>query len=139
MTSVSVRDPVDGIAVTFIGDDADVVADGFQDVSRHHGLTIAEVYRMVRVALFGVDALDDDFDPLHEFEKRQDDSERDGALLSLPLPIDEALAIWRRAHDGLRWLLENERNPTRRARLTAVLEEREATMRRLLMRRRLAE
>jgi hypothetical protein len=136
MNSVSVRDPVSGESVTFIGlgDDTKKIVRLHLELSDRHWLTIKEVYHMTRVALFGPAALDDDFDAdaeIKEIKKRQCEAERDAAVLACPLPIEEAMAIWERARDGLRWLVGHCPNPEKRARLAAFLAQREAAMERL--------
>jgi hypothetical protein len=136
MTSAHVRDPVSGEVVSFIGEGAEETARLHLELADRYWLTIKEVHRMTRIALFGVYALDDDFDPIAELEKRKRETDRDAAVLSFPLPIEEALAIWQRARDGLRWAAEHHPNPEKRSLLAEVLAEREAAMERLARRAR---
>ena len=58
---------------------------------------------MMRVAMFGAKALDDNFDPCEELEKLQAQAEEANALLTLNLPLDEFLSIFRRGRDALRF------------------------------------
>jgi len=122
--AVHLRDPVDGSAVTFVGDIAEVACLHCELAARYW-ITIKEVYRMVRVAVFGPMAVDDEFNPDKELEKLGRQAEQDHELLKLPLPLDEAMAIWERSRDLLRLLAPF--NP----KVEAFLEEREAEMARL--------
>jgi hypothetical protein len=134
MTTASVRDPINGDAVTFIGEDAEEIALAYLALAERHQLMIKEVYRMVRVALFGADAFDDDFDPLTEVEDLKREAAHDDALLAFPLPIEEALAIWERARDGLRWVAQHHPDLAKRATIERFLEQREAKMRSVMRR-----
>jgi hypothetical protein len=127
--SETVRDPVSGDSVTFVGDDAAHVALSHLEVAARHSMTIKELYRMVRVAILGPAALDDDFDP---FAQPLSEAERDRDLLKLSLPPEEALAIWKRSRDDLRRVVDATTDPAKRAQLEKFLTEREAAMANLI-------
>lgn len=134
MNSETVRDPVNGDSITFIGDAAPRVAQFHLEVAARHWMTIKEVYRMVRVAILGPAALDDDFDPFAQslFAQLLGEAECDRELLKLSLPPEEALAIWKRSRDGLRRVVDATTDPAKRARLEKFLIEREAAMANLI-------
>lgn len=132
--STGMRDPVDGSGVTFTGPDHEKIARLHWEVAARYLITIAEVYRMARVAVFGPEALDDEFNPFAEIEELQREGEQDSNLLKLALPIDEALAIWERNWEGLRFIAARTTDPEKRARIDYFLGEREAAMARLIER-----
>jgi hypothetical protein len=55
-----------------------------------------------------------------------EEAQHDRDLLKLPLPIEEAWAIWVRAREGLQWLADH--CPERRVEIEAFLAERERKM-----------
>ena len=123
------RDPVDGSAVTIIDDDEEV-ARLFWEFAARQRFTIKEAYRMLRVALYGPVALDDEFDPFAEIKRLQREAKQDHALLNFP-PSVEAEQIWQRARDGLRWVAARHPNASKRAELERFLAEREFAMEKL--------
>lgn len=124
------RDPVDGTVVTIIDDDEEV-ARLFWEFAARQRITIKEAYRMLRVALYGPVALDDEFDPLAGIKRLQREAKQDHALLNFPLRIEEAAQIWQRTRDGLAWVAARHPNPTKRAELERFLAEREAAREKL--------
>ena len=58
---------------------------------------------MMRVAMFGAKALDDNFDPCEELEKLQAQASEANALLTLNLPLDELMSIFLRGREALRF------------------------------------
>lgn len=134
--SVHVTDPVGGHSVTILCSDPRDAELCLEVATRHHA-PILEVYRMLRVALFGLAALDDNFDPFAEFEKRQKELERDNALVKsrgASLPIDEIYEIWCRGCDAVRWSAKHHSDPAKRAQLMAFLSKQEAQIDLLLAR-----
>ena len=101
MNSETIRD-LDGSPVTFVGPDAAKIARLHEELSVRHQMMVKEVYRMMRVAMFGAKALDDKFDPVEELERLQAQAEEANALLKLSLPLDELMSIFRRAREALR-------------------------------------
>ena len=71
MNSETIRDPVTGDQITFVGPDATKIARVHEVLAARHQMMVKEVYRMMRVAMFGAKALDDNFDPCEELEKLQ--------------------------------------------------------------------
>ena len=125
------RDPVDGTAYFFTDEkDSARLAWLHWELAARYWITIKEAYRMVRVAVFGLMALDDEFNPDKELEKLGRQAEQDHELLKLPLPLDEAMAIWERSRDLLRMIAAI--NPRKRAQIKAFLAEQDAVMAGLL-------
>lgn len=88
---------------------------------------------MLRVAVFGPDALDDNFNPFTELKRLQDEAEHDHALVKssgASLPIEELLEIWLRAREALRWSIDHYPNAAKRAKLVAFLAGQDASMER---------
>jgi hypothetical protein len=56
------------------------------------------------------------------------EARRDADLLKLPLPVEEAFAIWQRSCAGLRLVAENDPNLSRRQELLDVVAESERRM-----------
>ena len=56
----------------------------------------------------------------------------EAALLSIPLSLDEAVAIWRRARAALTYLAYTELDEVKRNRIVAIIEERERSMQAIL-------
>ena len=91
MITASYRDPVDGGSVSFLDEEGPYEASRWLEISQRHWLTAREIYEMLLPALA-------DFD---ERQRSADQLRRDANLLKLPLPMEEALAIWERARDFL--------------------------------------
>ena len=99
------------------------VAELFFEICVRNWMTVREVYRMARLAVLGPD---DALDP-HEQHKQ---AMRDRDLLKLPLPREEALAIWERSRDFLLQCAEFSEGE-RRAKIERFLAERDAVMAKL--------
>jgi hypothetical protein len=106
----TIRDPITGDQITFVGEDASKIAWSIEALAARHQMMVKEVYRMMRVAMFGAKALDDNFDPCEELEKLQAQAEEANALLTLNLPLDELLAIFRRGREALRFAADLRRS-----------------------------
>ena len=101
-------------------------ADLLSEVAERHRMTCWEVYQMVRLVVFGPEAVDNPvYDPIEELELQYS---RDCKRLEERPSILEALAIWQRAHDVCVALAERQRDPAKRAVWFAQLAEREAEM-----------
>jgi hypothetical protein len=81
-------------------------------------VTIKEVYRMVRVALFGAVAFNDNFDTRKFFEKLKRDNDR---LARGALAIDDLLEIRERVRSAIAIAASCTRDPVERAKLEAML------------------
>ena len=66
--------------------------------------------------------------PEHKITDRIRGAERDANLLKLELPLEEAVAIWLRAREGLQWLAANCPDPERRAKIEAFIAPKESRM-----------
>jgi len=71
------------------------------------------------------------FEPIEELQGLIEEGQRDRDLLTLPLPLEEALAIWARTRKGLLWVAENDHDEVRGRKIRAFVEEREKAMLRL--------
>jgi hypothetical protein len=110
-------------------------ADLLCEVAERHRITTWEAYQMVRLVVFGPDAVDNQvFDPVEELEYR---AHRDRERLKERPSIQELIAIWQRSHDVCLAIAERQSNPTKRAAWFAQLAEREAEM--AALRERLAQ
>ena len=66
-------------------------------------------------------------------EIREDDAVLTrAALLSIPLSLGEAVAIWRRARNALTYLAYTELDELKRRRIVSIIEERERAMQAIL-------
>ena len=125
----TVRDPIEGHPVTFIGADAKKLASLHLRVAAAYLVTIKEVYRMARLAVLGPVLDDDDeFDPVDEL---QGEIEQDRDLLKFELPLDEMFQIWQRSHDCVEVLIAHCTDPAKRSEMERRLAEREAAMEKL--------
>ena len=120
MITASYRDPVDGGSVSFLDEDGPYEARLWLEISQRHWLTAREIYEVLQPTLADSD----------ERQQGPDELQRDANLLKLPLPMEEALAIWERARDFLLRCAEHS-NGERRAKIERFLAERDAAMAKL--------
>jgi hypothetical protein len=96
------------------------------EVAERHAMTSWEVYQMVKLLVFGPEAVDNPvFDPIEELELQ---ASRDHKRLAERPSIPEALSIWQRAHDVCLALAERQKDLAKRALWFAELAEREREM-----------
>jgi hypothetical protein len=99
------------------------------EVAERHDMTSWEVWQMVKLVVFGPDAVDNPvFDPIEELELR---ASRDRKRLAERPSIPELLSIWQRAHDVCVALAERQTDPAKRALWFAQLADREREMKQL--------
>lgn len=123
---IHVRCPVSNDALFMANEDEWSVA-AYRSLARRYQISIWDICIMLELILYGPDdvAL---ASPEHKIEGRIRHAECDAALVKLELPIDEALAIWLRAREGLQWLAANCPDDERRAKIEAFIAEREGRM-----------
>ena len=130
------RNPVDGYGThAFVGETperAEYIAGLFKQLAVTHWLTVREIDEMTELALRAIKP--ELYDRLEEFNQLVAEAKRDRDLLKLPLPVDEALAIWVRERDRLRHVASLITDPAKRQRIVAFLEEQEAAMDALIAR-----
>jgi hypothetical protein len=107
-------------------EDAEITAQLCQYLAVTYWITIREAAEMVDLTLQALCPVI--YEHTLELEELIDEAKRDRDLLKLPLPAEEALAIWLRERDRLRLVASFIDNPTKRARIEKFLEEREAAM-----------
>jgi hypothetical protein len=129
MISLHMRDPVDGASVSWDEAFGDNLPWMYWDLARRHQITIAELYKVTSVILWGPDSLNNPVEPWAELQERQHQAEIDAELLKLPMPVEQALKIWDRNCEGLRWLAE--RFPAKRAEIEVMIEQRRTAMKSL--------
>jgi hypothetical protein len=96
------------------------------DIAYRHNTTAWEVHQMMRLCVFGPDAVDNPmFDPREELEMGLYRVEE---LLAERPSIPELLTIYQSCHDVVVALIERQTDPDRRAKWTAALIEQEARM-----------
>jgi hypothetical protein len=102
--------------VVIIADETEHCMALYHELARRYQVSILDQCIMIGYFLDGI-----------EIEERLREFQRDAALLKLALPIEEALAIWARAAEGLRWLADHS-PPERKAEIEMFLAEREERM-----------
>jgi hypothetical protein len=129
---INTRCPVSGDALLMLDEDEWSVGT-YHTLAQRYQLSILDICTMLTLAVYGPDV-----EPETELTERTRELECDAALLKLALPIDEAVAIWLRAREGLQWSAANCPDPERRAKIEAFIaaqEDRMAALRERLERR----
>ena len=131
MTHVALRDPVDGSTFRSIACAAPLL----RTLSEEHRITIREIYLMIRLELFGLPGLNEDWDPDCELENRTIDARRDARRLRELREegggtLEELVAILERSRDGLKWLARFD--PSRAKEVAAALEASEQRIRKTI-------
>ena len=112
----------------FMVDEDDHTVGLYHTLACRYQISILDICKMLGYALYGPDD-EAANSPEVEIKDRIRDFERDANLLKLELPIEEAIAIWMRAREGLQWLADH--CPERREEIEAFLAERERRMEKL--------
>jgi hypothetical protein len=101
------------------------------EVADRQDMTSWEVWQMVKLVVFGPEAVDNPvFDPIEELELRASRDLKRLAGAERP-SIPELLSIWQHAHDVCVALAERQRDPAKRALWFAQLADREREMKQL--------
>ena len=121
---IHLRCPVAGDKL-FMADVDDHSVALYRSLARRYQISISDICTMLGLILHGPNEVSL-ASPKHETTNRIRDAECDAALVKLELPLEEAMAIWLRAREGLQWLADN--CPERRVEIEAFLAERERRM-----------
>ena len=128
MNRLALRDPVDGS--TFMA--LEVAHPLLRTLSLEYLLTVREVYAMIRVALFGLNGADEDWDPFLEIEQKIEEARQDRVRLRKLREqggsLDEVCEIMQRNRAGLLALMEIV-DPARRDEIRSFLEGSEQRVR----------
>jgi hypothetical protein len=136
MIGVRYRDPVDKDNFIMWPEEIEEwVPWNFYDLAVEFQMTIKQLHKLVEAAVHGPEVFDERWDPDREFKSLLAEAERDAALLKLPLPIEEALAIWERNRARVVAALPYC-TAAKRAEIEKFLEERDASMKQLAQRAR---
>jgi hypothetical protein len=75
-------------------------------LSRRYMLTMMEIFKMISVEFWGLEALQENWSLDNEMRQRVWEAEQDASLLKLKesLPVEELFAIWERSIEGLQRL-----------------------------------
>jgi hypothetical protein len=120
MMTIHMRCPVDGSSSTWPEHDADL-AWKYWHYARRHQITITRLCKMAIAKMWGAYWI--------EIDERQHQADQDAEQLKRPMSAEQALKIWQRNLEGLRWLAEQI--PEKRAEIGAVIAKRRAAMKRL--------
>ena len=124
---LALRDPVDGS--TFMA--LEVAHPLLRTQSLEYLITVREVYAMVRVALFGLNGADEDWDPFLEIEQKIEEARQDRVRLRQRPPIEEVVEIMERNREGLLRLMKLD--PARAEEIRAFLEGSQERIRKIVM------
>ena len=127
MNRLALRDPVDGTTFRAIECAAPLLC----ALSLQHQTTIKEIYIMVRVALFGLNGADEDWDPFLEIEQKIEEARQDRVRLRKMREqggsLDEVVEIMQRNRSRLEELMEID--PSRAEEIRSFLEGSEQRVR----------
>ena len=131
VTHIALRDPIDGSTFHSIACAAPLL----RALSEEHRITIREIYLMVRLELFGLRGLNEDWVPDCELENRTIDARRDARRLRELREegggsLEELVAILERSREGLKWPARFD--PSRAKEVAAALEAYDQRMRKMI-------